>query len=453
MGIDFITRINNYIADRHLFSADDTILVGLSGGADSVALLGILNELGYRCIATHCNFHLRGDESNRDENFCRNLCHKLSIKLLVTEFDVENYRSETGDSVEMACRTLRYDWWNSLIKSGVGTILAVGHHKEDNIETFFINMLRGCGLGGLKGMLPKTGNVVRPLLDVSRSDIEKYLADKHFDYVTDSTNLSNDYGRNKLRNIILPELERQFPGAAQSISKTIACLQGNYELYTDSIEHLRRKYVTNDNGINLSAIVTGEPHPSMTLFELLSPIGFNMTQVSNILSAIDNDGTCHASGRHFSSPVATLLLDRGYLRQIGTGGADGITDAALEVTLSTPPFSSEVISKDEFFDMRESGLLKSDSIYLDASILDSPHTYILRNWRNGDRFKPFGMNGSKLLSDLFNDIKLSVAEKSRVPVLLCDDMIIWVVGIRASRLFPVTPKTENVLIVTYNPEK
>lgn len=452
MGIDFITRINNYIEDHRLFSTDDTILVGLSGGADSVALLCVLHELGYRCIATHCNFHLRGDESDRDERFCRDLCRKLSIKLLIRNFDVRNYRAGTGESVEMACRTLRYDWWNALIKSGEGTILAVGHHKEDNIETFFINMLRGCGLGGLKAMLPKTGNVVRPLLKISRSDIEKYLADRHFDYVTDSTNLSNDYGRNKLRNIILPELERQFPGATQSISKTINCLQGNYELYTDSIGHLRRKYVTKDNYINLSAIVTNEPHPQMALFEILSHIGFNMTQVSNILSAIDKDGNCHASGRLFSSTVATLLLDRGYLRQIDTGRSGG-TDETLEVTLSTPPFSSAVISKDKFFGMRESGLLKSDSIYLDASILDSPHKYTLRNWRNGDKFKPFGMNGSKLLSDLFNDIKLSVDEKFRIPVLLCDNMIIWVVGVRASRLFPVTTQTQNVLVVTYNPIK
>ncbi|MDE6859150.1 MAG: tRNA lysidine(34) synthetase TilS [Duncaniella sp.] len=452
MDIDFDIRIRDFIAARHLLQKDDTILVGLSGGADSVALLLVLHNLGYDCVAVHCNFHLRGEESNRDERYCRDLCGSMGIRIEVKDFDVESYRKCTNESVEMACRTLRYSWWNSLIQKGAGTVIAVGHHKEDNVETFFLNMLRGCGLNGLKGMLPKSGNVIRPLLDVSRIDIENYLSENAITYVNDSTNFENEYSRNKLRNVILPELERMFPGAVNSISKTIRCLQGNYELYTDSVEELRRKYTSPDNGINLSKIVTDEPHPSMVLFELLYPMGFNMAQVSNILSSMDDSGTCLASGRQFISPVMTLLLDRDFLRP-GRGVPEDVPTEAMNVSLSENPFSSTLISKVEFDKLRCAGELTSQSIYLDAKILDIPHEFSLRRWRSGDRLAPFGMKGSKLLSDIFNDLKIPVDKKNSIPVLLCDDMILWVVGIRVSRHFAVSESTRKIMVVTYNPQQ
>ncbi len=452
MDIDFDIRIRDFVTAHHLLQKNDTILVGLSGGADSVALLLVLRNLGYDCVAAHCNFHLRGEESNRDERYCREFCGSMGIRIEVKDFDVESFRKRTNESVEMACRTLRYSWWNSLINKGTGTVIAVGHHKEDNVETFFLNMLRGCGLNGLKGMLPKSGDVIRPLLDVSRIDIENYLSEKAIPYVNDSTNSENEYSRNKLRNVILPELEHMFPGAVNSISKTIQCLQGNYELYTDSVKWLRRKYISPDNCINLSEIVTAEPHPDMVLFELLAPMGFNMTQVRNILSSMDDSGTSLASGRRFISSDLTLLLDRGFLRPC-RGVLEDIPTEAVEVSFSERPFSSTLISKTEFDKLRCTGALTSQSIYLDAKILDIPHVFSLRRWRSGDRLAPFGMKGSKLLSDMFNDLKIPVDKKNSIPVLLCDDMILWVVGIRASRHFAVSESTREIMVVTYNPQQ
>lgn len=451
MDTPFVTLIDGFISTRHLLQKGEKVILGLSGGADSVALLVVMQELGYDCVAAHCNFHLRGEESNRDERFCRELCDKMNVKLLVNNFDVHSSRKATGESVEMACRTLRYEWWNSLLQSGEGSVIAVGHHKEDNVETFFINMLRGSGLNGLKGMLPKSGNVIRPLLSVSRLEIEQYLTSKSLDYVNDSTNAENEFRRNKLRNIILPELERLFPGAMDSVSRTISCLQDNYNLYNDCIEGLREKYVSSDKGINLSKIVTDEPHARMVLFELMSPLGFNMTQVANILSSFTEEGYCQASGRKFVSSVTTMLLDRGYLRPVHTSG-DTYLHEPRNVSLSDKPFSSLIISKEEFDKMKNSHTLHSNSLYLDVKILDTPHDFSIRRWRSGDRFSPFGMKGSKLLSDLFNDCKMPVDVKETIPVLLCDDKIIWVIGIRSSRDFAVTSDTKQVLVVTYNPE-
>lgn len=459
MRSEFISHINGFIRSNRLLTHSDTLIVGLSGGADSVALLSVLNELGYKFVATHCNFHLRGAESDRDESFCRELCDTISVKLVVKDFDVNAYRIGKNISIEMACRELRYDWWSELMRSQVGNLLAVGHHMEDNIETFFLNMLRGCGIAGLKAMLPKSGSIIRPLLDCTRDDIENYLSELGLKYVTDSTNLGNDYRRNKIRNIILPELERQFPGAIHSINRTIDCLQGNYRLYTDAIEHLRKRYVTTDRGIDLSAIVTSEPHPDMVLYELISPIGFNMTHVTNIISAIDESGKCLVSGKWFTSPIATLILDRGYLRTIPDEKKDfqsnNFTVIAQDsqyraVPLTALPFNYHVISKDCFIDMKQSGNLDPAAIYLDYTIGIDHHKFTLRPWEKGDRFKPFGTTGSKLVSDLFTDLKIPIDKKKKIPILLCDNEILWVVGLRASRLYKVDSQTEKVIVLTYN---
>ena len=444
----FVYKVCDYIRDNTLIAPNDTILVGLSGGADSVALLLLLNELGYHGIAAHCNFHLRGEESNRDEQFCKNLCATFNIKLLKKDFDVDGCRKVTGESVEMACRTLRYDWWRSIIESGEANLIAVGHHREDNIETFFINMLRGCGIQGLKGMLPKSGNIIRPLLESTRVEIEQYLSDKGVGYVIDSTNNENEYRRNRLRNVILPEIEKYFPGASSSISKTISCIRGNYELYSDSIDYLRHKYVSAEKGINISRIVTEERHPRMVLFELISPMGFNMTHVNNILASFDENGKCDVSGRYFNADDISLLLNRGYLT-ICEPSSTAESESVQCVNLNELPFHTDVITKEQFDLLRKERMLSSRSLYFDSGILNKPHTFTVRNWEAGDRLAPFGMNGTKLLSDIFNDAKLSVEEKKQVKVLLCDDRIIWVIGLRASRYFPVTEKTSHVLVVSY----
>lgn len=309
----FGKKVRDFIEGNHLVGKTDRIVVGLSGGADSVALLLVLRELGYDCVAAHCNFHLRGEESMRDERFCRDLCAGLGIEFIMQDFDVAQSRELTGESVEMACRRLRYDWWDSLLREGVGHVLAVGHHREDNVETFFLNLLRGSGLAGLKAMMPRNVNTIRPLLDSTKAEIIDYLDSQGVKFVTDSSNLSNDYKRNRLRNIVIPELEKIFPGAAETIAASISHLRDNYALYTDYTDELRSKYMDADGSINLSRLVTTEKNSRMVLFELLSKVGMNMTQVDNILATINDNGACPVSGRTFRTTAITYLLDRGKL--------------------------------------------------------------------------------------------------------------------------------------------
>lgn len=445
----FVDKTAAFIHTNSLIKQQDTILVGLSGGADSVALLNVLHELGYKCIAAHCNFHLRGEESNRDEKFCRALCDRIGIKLLTKDFDVKSAMLATGESVEMACRTLRYDWWKSILEAGQASLLAVGHHIEDNVETFFINMLRGCGIQGLKGMIPKSGNIIRPLLSATRKEIEEYLSITGMSYVTDSTNAENEYRRNIIRNIILPQIEQYFPDATLSINKTIGYLRENYELYSTYEAELRRKHISPNGRIDISRIVTNEPYPRMVLFEIISPMGFNMTNVDNILRSFNGENACPVSGRYFISDNISLLLDRGYLIPCDTS-INPIHDVNQEVSLDRKPFSSFSISLKQFEDMKKGGKLSTQSLYLDSKILKEPHKFILRNWQPGDRISPFGMKGTKLLSDIFSDAKISLEQKKRIRILTCDDNIIWVIGLRTSRHFAVTAKTDSVLIVNFN---
>ncbi|WP_300503416.1 tRNA lysidine(34) synthetase TilS [uncultured Duncaniella sp.] len=442
----FGKKVRDFIEGNHLVGKTDRIVVGLSGGADSVALLRVLRELDYDCVAAHCNFHLRGEESMRDERFCRDLCAGLGIEFIMQDFDVAQSRELTGESVEMACRRLRYDWWDSLLRKGVGQVLAVGHHREDNVETFFLNLLRGSGLAGLKAMMPRNVNTIRPLLDCTKAEIIDYLDSQGVKFVTDSSNLSNDYKRNRLRNIVIPELEKVFPGVAETISASISHLRDNYALYTDYTDELRSKYMNADGSIDLSRLVTTEKNSRMVLFELLSKVGMNMTQVDNILATINDNGACPVSGRTFRTPAITYLLDRGKLIPMDDAGDD---DFCEKVNLFSAPFSARRLNLDEFEFMRKERRLNPHALYLDSRVLDGEPEFELRSWRKGDRLEPFGMKGSKLVSDLLSDAKYSLQQKRSVRLLTHNGQVLWVINLRTSRNFAVDKTSREALEIIY----
>ena len=442
----FGKKVRDFIEGNHLVGKTDRIVVGLSGGADSVALLLVLHELGYDCVAAHCNFHLRGEESMRDERFCRDICAGLGIEFIMQDFDVAQSRELTGESVEMACRRLRYDWWDSLLREGVGHVLAVGHHREDNVETFFLNLLRGSGLAGLKAMKPRNVNTIRPLLDCTKAEIIDYLDCQGAKFVTDSSNLSNDYKRNRLRNIVIPELEKVFPGATETIAASISHLRDNYALYTDYTDELRSKYMNADGSIDLSRLVTTEKNSRMVLFELLSKVGMNMTQVDNILATINDNGACPVSGRTFRTPAITYLLDRGKLIPMDDAEDDVFCE---KVNLFSAPFSARRLSLDEFELMHKERRLNSHALYLDSRVLDGEPEFELRSWRRGDRLEPFGMKGSKLVSDLLSDAKYSLQQKRSVRLLMRNGQVLWVINLRTSRNFAVDKTSREALEIIY----
>lgn len=319
----FRRKIQQYIEEKNLLAGGGRVLVALSGGADSVALLRVLDELGYRCEAAHCNFHLRGDESDRDETFVRELCAAHGIPLHVTHFDTEGEAARRKVSIEMAARDLRYAWFEQLRQERCLAWVAVAHHRDDSVETFLLNLVRGAGINGLKGIQPCHGYVVRPLLGVSRDDILDYLDYLQQPYVTDSTNLQDAFLRNKIRLQVLPLLAELNPAAAAHIAETAGRLAEAAAVYNDALEAARRRVMPDPFRIELAALQR-EAVPETLLFECLHPLGFRSAQVHEVWRSI------HApngqSGRRFVSAQWEVLRDRTalLLRPVTEGkAADG----------------------------------------------------------------------------------------------------------------------------------
>lgn len=437
----FVNKIKSFIEQGELIDAHQPVLVALSGGADSVALLRVLLTLGYNCYAAHCNFHLRGEESDRDEHFVTTLCQQLGVPLVVKHFDVLACMNERGISMEMACRDLRYEWFGAIMQEKECGCIAVAHHSDDNIETFFLNALRGTGIAGLAGMKPRNGDVVRPLLCVSRSEIVAWLGEMGQDFVTDSTNLENEALRNRLRNVVLPALYGEFHGAQSSLLKTIENMMRCNELYGESVG-VMRNIVADRDGDNLTIdieILNSFNNRSMLLYEILKPLGFNHEQCGDMLTS--------AVGRHFSSPTHIAFIDRAAItitphfeRNLDTHVID------LEDDRVDKPVSLKIkhVHDVAFSPSMVNG---KDEVAFSPDVLDCSQV-VLRHWREGDRFKPFGMRGSKLVSDLFTDLKLNEVEKRSTWLLEADGKILWIIGYRASQLYKVQELSTNYILIS-----
>lgn len=437
----FINRVKAFIDSDCGIDASLPVLVALSGGADSVALLQVLLELGYDCHAAHCNFHLRGEESNRDERFVTELCLKLDVPLDVKHFDVPAYMQEHGVSLEMACRELRYEWFEQLINEHKCQCIAVAHHNDDNIETFFLNALRGTGIAGLTGMKPRNGNVVRPLLCVSRAEILDWLKSMSQDFVTDSTNLENDARRNRLRNVVLPAIYSEFDGSKDALLKTIENMTRCNDLYRESVG-VMRNIVSEREGDTLtidSEILNSFDNREMLLYEILKPLGFNYDQCRDMLTS--------AVGRHFISSTHKASINRTTI-EVGplAENKEEIHIIDLDDEVVNEPIRLEIshVHGKRFSPTMVDG---KNVVAFSNEVLQCSEV-LLRHWREGDRFRPFGMHGSKLISDLFTDLKLSEKQKKEIWILEADGEILWVLGYRASQAFKVPKDSTNYLIIS-----
>ena len=442
----FEQKVQAFISESHLLSSNAHVMVALSGGADSVALLHVLLALGYRCEAAHCNFHLRGEESNRDEAFVRRLCTALHVPLHVRHFDVPAYMEAHGVSMEMACRDLRYEWFHRLVASQSCDALAVAHHQNDDVETFFLNALRASGIAGLSGMPVKNGIVVRPMLCVNKAEVLDYLQDKGQDFVTDSSNQKNDVKRNKLRNVVLPTLEAQFPGALRQLHATISHLRSCHSLYAEMIEYIEKEcchHGTDSLLIDYKHLFRFANSTTL-LFEILKPYGFNHAQCCDIMRSIEAG---EAVGKHFYSLSNTLTINRDKI-QVLVNKVKLQSAYAINLSESKIPFPINV--KIKKVNASEFDLKQCDGkrvIALNADVLQAKNV-VLRNWQSGDRFRPFGMKGSKLVSDLFTDLKLSEKEKQEVWILEADGKILWVIGCRAGDYYRVSPGDATCLVLS-----
>lgn len=415
--------------------ASERVLVALSGGADSIALLVAVASAGYQCRAIHCNYHLRGDESMRDEAHARSVAGRLGVPLDVVDCDVEKFRTaHPGRSVEMACRELRYAAFAEACKRYEMDVVAVAHHSEDNVETMFLNLLRGTGIKGLTGMEQRRDRIVRPLLDATRDEIERYLSSRGFDWVVDSTNLQSRFRRNALRNEILPLIRNHFPDADKGISVTLAALNHQQQLLDDFITRAIAMYVT-DGAIDVAAIVNAEPHPAALLYEIIARVDQKPLAWNEVEKIVDN---CSVSGGYYGG----RRLERGILRP----QTYSTESAVITVDIDRLPacFECEIIEPASFKPRRDDSMA-----YFDYDSLKAGGLITLRTSRRGDRLEPYGMKGSKLVSDLMKDAHIPMSVRRSTPLLLQGEKILWVPGVRAGRHHSVTPSTSRVLAITY----
>lgn len=419
----FKNKINRYITEKGLFGLTDKVLVALSGGADSVALLRVLLQLGYRCEAAHCNFHLRGAESDRDEAFVVRLCETLCVPLHKVDFQTKEYAAERGISIEMAARELRYAWFESLLPVCGARVIAVAHHRDDSVETFLLNLVRGTGIKGLRGIAAVNGRVVRPMLGVSRADILDYLEALQQDYVTDSTNLVDEYMRNKIRLNVLPLLRELNPSVDDTLAETAMRLSDTSVVYRQAM-HEAAQRVRKENSISIAGLLA-EVAPQALLYELLYPLGFNSAQVGEVFRSLQAE-----SGRRFLSKEWELLKDRDSLLLRPVGGECSVP----ELLVQEADKDSVEIEKDNRI------------AFLDADMVMQP--LVLRKWQSGDAFVPFGMKGKKSVRNYLKDRKKTLFEKENQYVVCnVSGEVVWLVNERIDDRFKVTGKTQRVLFL------
>lgn len=299
-----LKKIREYIEKNRLLEPADAIIAGFSGGADSVCLVHIMQRLGYKVIAAHCNFSLRGSESDRDQTFVEEFCKKHSIKLHLVRFDTIGYASEHKIGIEEAARELRYKWFEELRRQESAAAICVAHHRDDSIETCLLNLTRGAGIGGICGIRNRNGYVVRPLLCISRDDIENYLKECGIDYITDSTNLENHYNRNKIRNIIIPEFQKIKPGFADTMATNMENFSAVNAIYRDAIEKEKKRVLsTKENTLYISVDKVMEfVEPATLLHEILKEYNVHPREISKILTM--------ETGKHVSLSGYTITMVR-----------------------------------------------------------------------------------------------------------------------------------------------
>ena len=414
-----------------------TVLVAVSGGADSVALLSALAAAGYQCAIANCNFRLRGDESDRDSAFVAGLAAGMGIPLHTADFDVERRRQETGESLEMACRSLRYDWFET-VRADIGAVaIAVAHHRDDNVETLMLNLTRSTGIAGLSGMRPRSGHVVRPMLGVTRQDIIDYLTAKGLQWGEVPSNAENDFKRNRLRNIILPELERQIPGATAAIAATAANVAEDRALL-DSLLADATATLRQGDTIDIRALIDKFGAMSKAvLYKMLAPGGFNRTTTDNITdSAAAGNSGGNYRGAWLDRGILTLATDADNTIHTTAAHTFRVSDGCL-----TPiKITATIHDISEFAPERDPAV-----IYLDADSIGTNTILTLRHPATGDRLAPYGMRGTRLISDILNDAKLPTLARRASWLLLAGTTPLWLVGIRASSHHPVTPASHRYI--------
>ena len=430
-----LPKLQNHLSQNLTFLKDKKLLLAVSGGIDSVVLVHLLKQLQLDIYIAHCNFNLRGEESNGDEAFIRDFAHKNNIKIFVTNFNTKAFAADNKVSIQIAARQLRYLWFNELLEQNQLDYLLTAHHLDDSIETFLINFTRGTGLEGLTGIPQQNDRVVRPLLPFTRSEIEAYAKENNITWREDSSNASDKYLRNKLRHDVVPILKLLNPSFTDSFTQTVNYLQQAQSLIQDAAILVYKEVVTEREGqkhINIPQIKR-LPNYKAYLYQWLSPFGFTAwDDIYNLTEA--------QPGKFVLSSGFRLLKDREVLiLEPLLEDNRAVYEIAQNMQQTTNPIGLKLQIVEAIDEISTKNV-----IFVNNELIKFP--LFVRKWQEGDYFYPLGMNGlKKKVSKYFKDEKMSLSEKENTWLLCSENQIIWVIGRRADNRFKTNENTTQIL--------
>ncbi|MEI6456128.1 MAG: tRNA lysidine(34) synthetase TilS [bacterium] len=440
-----LAGFKKFIRKETLFRREDRILLAVSGGLDSVVMTDLFHQSGLKFAIAHCNFKLRGKESDRDERFVMKLAKRYEVPFFVQSFPTKDYSKNMGISVQMAARELRYAWFEEILVSQGYRYVATAHHLDDQAETFFINLLRGTGISGLHGILPKQGSVIRPMLFTGRDEIMKFAGLNHVTYREDSSNRSDKYLRNRIRRQVIPLLKKINPDFPSAIKETIMHLREFEEIGNNSVEEIRKRITRKEkNGILIDIDALRKLTPQGTFaWELLSPFGFNKSVTDDILASLGRN-----PGKIFFSPTHRLTRDRETLILETIEKDKAIRNYAVGDFISTKKISVPIPLIFRKIKKSKETVIPTSRREASLDLGKIIFPLIIRRWEPGDSFHPFGMERKKKISRFFIDEKFSLPNKEKTWLLCSGEKILWVIGHRIDHRFRVTSHTSLVLRIT-----
>ncbi|HEX8020659.1 tRNA lysidine(34) synthetase TilS [Mucilaginibacter sp.] len=435
-----VNQFVNFIEQNALFTPATKILAAVSGGIDSVLMVHLLNTAGYDFGIAHCNFQLRGDEALRDQAFCRDLATALRVPFHTVNFDTEQYAAQNKISIQMAARDLRYQWFDRISQQSGYEVIALAHHQNDTIETILLNLTRGTGIAGLHGILPKNGKLVRPLLFLTRAEIQTIVTAEGLTFVEDSSNASAKYARNKIRLEVIPKLKELNPSLEKTFENSLLHFRDLELLLELKLDEIRQTLLQiHDDGIYLSIIEVKKVNPKrLLLFKLFNEYGFNEATIDDLINSLDKH-----SGRVFESVTHILLIDRNILilKPKTTAQLTEVIINATDHEANFGVYRVNLLHDDSPLIIKDNPL----AVSIDADKLVYPLK--VRTWQEGDHFFPLGMKGKKKVSDFFINQKVPLHQKEEIPILVNGNgEIMWIGGYRPDERYKVSDNTKKVTI-------
>jgi tRNA(Ile)-lysidine synthase len=447
--MDLLNRFTEFVKEQALFIPGNRLLLAVSGGVDSVVLCDLCSKAGYDFIIAHCNFNLRGIESKRDEDFVQSLGVRYGVEVRIQSFDTHDYMVQHKVSTQLAARVLRYAWFEELMqqyrdKGAAIHYLLTAHHADDNIETVLMNFFKGTGIAGLRGILPKNGDTVRPLLFAAKKALLDHAQLNGLPYVEDSSNYTDDYTRNYFRHQVIPLVETIYPEAIQNLTDNLHRFREVEALYYQSI-HIHKKKLLEYRGeeIHIPVLKLGQSSPLDTIiYEIIKDYGFTSAQVKEVRQLLNSE-----TGKLVSSASYRIIRNRKWLI-IAPNKVAGNKTVVVEAEDKQIDFEQGSLSIAAVTYRAGDLLVQEHSIaLLDAGLIQFP--LVLRPWKQGDYFYPLGMPKKKKINRFLSDQKLSVVAKEKVWVVEMDKKIIWVIGLRIDDRFKVKPGTDQLLRITW----